>query len=305
MLMMVVLLMMMTKVLMMMMMVSIPICLNPPTTAAHPFPKQVPAVGSQSVTRHNLHFLSSVRSSWRTQADDLYILEFSFPRSTTFVILAKQSQWKSFSWTGLTNSLHLPSAFGTIKYTISCLQCHIHPNPKFCLKCFDRLKREKLLLFILPIWWVGVEDWKPRLVGCCLIVKHLTKSWSILSCYSDVVIEHKGRPGILSSHRGGWRPCRRPWRWSASLASSTLLSSLQLNLPPVHLDTINTLIRRDQFTYHHDADATDNTLSPPIQPKRLDPSRTTGSTLSDLWLPFDLIAIMINRVLMQPIIATK
>ena len=131
----------------------------------------------------------------------------------------------------------------------------------------------------------------------------LDKKLSILSCYSDVVIEHKGRPGILSSHRGGWRPCRRPWRCSASLASSTLLSSLQLNLPPVHLETINTLIRRDQSTYHHDD--TDDTLSPAIQPKRLEPSRTTGSTLSDLWLPFDLIAIMINRVLMQPIIATK
>ena len=41
----------------------------------------------------------------------------------------------------------------------------------------------------------------------------------------------------------------------------------------------------------------DSTLSPPIQPKKLDPSLTTGSTLSDLWLPFDLLVILISSVL--------
>ena len=44
----------------MILVVVVPICPNPPTSAAHPFPKQVAAVASQSVTiEHNLHFVFS------------------------------------------------------------------------------------------------------------------------------------------------------------------------------------------------------------------------------------------------------
>ena len=88
----------------------------------NPFPKLVPAVALQSVTRH-----------------DLNILEFSFTISCIILLTAKRWMLNAhisaairmevlFSNWFHGTSLQAPSAIGTIKYTISGLQCQFIHN---------------------------------------------------------------------------------------------------------------------------------------------------------------------------------